>query len=67
MTVCCLNGVMGGRLRLGCDNKKLLFLWSKKVQSVRQKRKHADILRVIRKVRTSISMEMEFNHVRGHK
>ena len=40
---------------------------SKKVQRVRQQRKHADILQVIRKVQTSISLALEFNNIRVHQ
>ena len=43
------------------------FLLSKKVQRVQQQRKHADILRTIRQVRTSIPLALEFNYVRGHQ
>ena len=44
-----------------------MFLSSKKVQRVRQQRKHADILQVIRKVQTSISLALEFNNIRVHQ
>ena len=47
MEVCCLHGVKNGRVQVGCDNKKALFLSSKKLQGVRQQREHADILQAI--------------------
>ena len=39
-----LPRVMDGRVKVGFDNQKYLFLLSKKIQRVRQKRKHVDIL-----------------------
>ena len=67
LEVCLLYGVTDGRAKLGCDNKKALFLSYKKVQRVRQKSKHADILRFICKLWTSITLALEFNNVRGHQ
>ena len=67
LEVCCLRGVMNGRVQVGYNNDKSLFLSFKKVQRVRQQRKHADILQTISNVQTSIPLEMEFNHIRGHQ
>ena len=67
LEVCILRGVMDGSANVGCDNHKALFLLSKNLQRVRQKRKHADIFQFICKVRTSINLALEFNNVRGHQ
>ena len=67
LAVCCLHRVTNGIVEVRCDNKKVFFVSSKKVQMVRQQRKHADILQEIRKVHTSIPLAMEFNHIRGHQ
>ena len=44
LAVYSLPRVMDGRVKVGFDNQKSLFLLSKKIQRVRQKRKHVDIL-----------------------
>ena len=67
LEVCSLHRLTDGKVKVGCDNYKSLFLLSKNVQRVLQQRKHAYILRVIRKVRMSIPLALEFNHVRGHQ
>ena len=62
-----INKVMDGRVKVGCDNNKALFLSYKKVQRVRQQKKHADILWAICKVPKSIPLELEFNNICGNQ
>ena len=56
LEVCCLRGVMDGRVQVGYNNDRSLFLSPKKVQRVQKQRKHADILQTISKVQTSIPL-----------
>ena len=65
--VCLLHGVTNGIVQVVCDNNKSLFLSSKKLKRVRQKRKHEDILWAICKVQTSVPLVMDFNNLRGHQ
>ena len=67
LAVCSLHRVTDGRGKVGGDNDKALLLSTKKVKMVFQLRKHSDILLSICKVRTSIPMALEFNHMRGHQ
>ena len=67
LQVCSLQRVTDGKVKVGCDNEKALFLSSKILQRVRQQRKDADILRAIRKVWTSITLTLELNHLRGNQ
>ena len=62
-----LHGVMNGRVQVGCENDKALFLSSKKLQRVRHQRKHAYILRGINGVWTSIPLAMWFNHIHRYQ
>ena len=59
--ICHIRRGKNGIVQMGCDNEKALFLSSKKVQRVRQKRKHTDILQVLCKIRKPIPIVMECN------
>ena len=67
LAVCTVANIDSGSLKVGCDNEKALFLTSKKSQHVPQTKKHADILRAIRKVRCTIPINLIFEHIRGHQ
>ena len=67
LAVCIRHKITLGKIQIGCDNEKGIYLSSILDDRVSPKLKHSDILRAIRKVRCAIPVEIIFKHIDGHQ
>ena len=67
LLVTILHDIKEGKLRVGCDNEKGLYLSSLISLKIPIKTKHADILRCIRLVRTALPLDITFAHIKAHQ
>ena len=62
-----LHKVTVGRLEAGCDNEQAVFLSSVLDTKVPTSKRHSDILRCIRIVRSQLDFDITFSHIKGHQ
>lgn len=67
LAICSFHNISEGYVEVGCDNDKGLELSAAPSLQVALNRKHADLLRAIRKLRKCLPIKVKFVHVDGHK
>ena len=67
MAICEFHNVTTGKVKVYCDNEKAIWLSDTKRLQVSLRTKHADLLRAIRRIRTTIPIDVDFHDIDGHQ
>ena len=59
--------ITSGRIQLGCDNEKVVWLSSTYLPQLSSHTKHVDLVRAIRALVQSIPVTIDFQHIDGHQ
>ena len=65
--ICILHNLDQGSVVIGCDNEKALELTESTSQRVPCHRKHSDILKAIGIMKSTIPIELRFQHISAHQ